>query len=88
MTSSDVSSNNVNPRMEYYHGTELTPDHLMHVIDIGRTSLDQDQFLNYFRQIQVKTKSKVGIETIRQIKIDNGLDHTKEYPEIALKLID
>lgn len=59
----------------------------MHLIDIGRPSKTTEEMLDDFRKLQVNV-GKDGKANYRAVKVDHGLDYTREFPEIALKYVD
>lgn len=61
----------------------------MFYIDIGRHGYkDKDEFINEFRKIDAWLKQKDGSMGYKNLNLDKGIDHNKEYSDIALMLID
>lgn len=54
-----------------------------HIIDISRPPKDF-LVLNEFKKLQARLKGPNGLE-YKNIKIEKGLEYTKEYPDYALR---
>ena len=68
--------------------TELDEDALMYYIDIGRHGLSDEDYINEFKKIEayLTVNKKEKIQAYKQINLDKGIDHSKEYSEVALLL--
>ena len=60
----------------------------MYMIDIGRHSLTSQQYLDEFKKLEAYLKNKDGSYGYKQLNLDKGINHMKEYAEIGLMLID
>ena len=66
--------------------SELTKNELRYIIDVSRP--DSEEELNeFFQTVQPKLFIKAtNTHSYKQLNLKNGLDYSKDYPELALKL--
>ena len=71
--------------------SELSENDLTQIIDIGRPDAEEyssdEKYMEVFQNIEANVKNKNGGgHAYKQINLTNGIDHTKEYSEVALML--
>ena len=55
---------------------------------MGRSTMSEQEMILFFEKISSRAKKEDDTFEYKQLKINGGLDHTKEYAEMALELID
>ena len=66
--------------------SELGKEELRYIIDVSRPESFK-VVMDFFAQLYARLKNKDGSGfSYKPLNLKNGLDYTKEYPELALKL--
>ena len=68
--------------------SELNIDELRHIIDVSTHDFKTDEeFMATFHSLEARLKNKDSPTfSYKPLTLSKGLEYTKEYPDIALKL--
>ena len=64
--------------------SELTAEDMRYIIDISRPDDSTNILEEFSNKLNARLKTPDGTE-YKPLKIDGGLDYTKEYPDMSLR---